>query len=566
VFLLASFLYEEISMNYRLTYLSRLLFAAVFAVMSFSAAVSVFSQTGSKKFIELGWDIPNTSYLAAHCEEMQRSTPFDGVMLSVEGTSPDSKHFSTQEMMDTTPWEPAYLELATADLKACKWTTFTDNFIRVNFTPGKIKWEDDNGWNTFCTKTALIAKLAKQTSMKGFAVDFEPYGEPVFTYQAKSGKTFSEMRQLVRQRGQQWMKSIAAEYPDMSFLALFILDFVPSVSDGENPDAILESAHYGLLPAFFNGMLDEVPAKMKIVDGCETGYYLNGINEFSRRALMLQAVGGTAIRVIAPENRQKYISQVQVGFGFYLDMYSNPPTSNFYRGPKEGGTRLDRLEENLTAAKESADEYVWIYGEQRRWWKPSNPDTKWEHWEQSLPGTTQTIQMVKNPLEGAKKILADKQKNGTLTNLVRNPNFAEQTDWASWQDKPLGTFSQTDGTAKAVKVQWGCFLQDHSVKPAEYYFVSIDYLQQGVGQYNLRIRWKDAEGKWTLEPEDRLFAFGAALDIAGLPPLPEGWQRACGIVKVPEGAAILVIMPGIRGQETENDVVQFDNAVMYRLK
>lgn len=551
-------------------------------VPQLSAQISL-ADVPKKKFIELGWDIPNTAFLKEHHEEMQRTTPFDGVMLALEATRPDGKKVSSQSVMDPTPWEPVWFEAAVADLKTCRWTAFTDNFIRFNYTPGLVEWVDDAGWKVFCDKTSFCAKIAKTTGLKGLAIDFEPYGKAVFKYDRNSGMSFTETKELVRNRGRQWMQSLAVEFPDMVLFTLFILDFVPKPAEGDDLDVMLEPAHYGLLPSFFNGMLDVAPPMMKIVDGCESGYYHNGIDEFSRRALMIQSVGGPAMRLVEPENRQKYAAQVQVGFGFYLDMYVNPEGSKYYRGPVEGGTRLDRLAENLSAAKETCDEYIWIYGEKRCWWSPgqgAHPAATSEHWEAAIPGVARTILRIKNPVEAARKVF-EKQKVDDWGNLVRNGDFKESRagktidirfpeHWQAWQHDPIGSFSwdgnMGEGSAKASKVKWGCFLQKHPVKPGEYYYVALDAEKQGVGWIGMRIRWQDSDQKWTKEEDDRSFTFGASSVVTDDRPLAEGWQRAGGVVKIPEGAGFLQIQAGIRDQETDGDAAWFDNAVLIRLE
>ena len=545
----------------------RLHFAVVFfSVLCIGTAAQ--DDIHRKKFIQLGWDIPNTAYLKEHHVEMQRTTPFDGVMLALEATAPDGKRYSSQSMMDTQPWEPAWFATAIEDLKACQWTTFTDNFLRFNFTPGQIDWHNDIDWAIFCNKTTLCAKIAKETGLKGFAVDFEPYGREVFKYAVDSGHSFDEMKRIVRQRGKQWMEAIAGEYPDMILFTLFIADVNLQAGYEHRPDGMLQLLHYGLLPSFFNGMLDAVPPEMRVIDGNETGYYKNGLDEFTRLALAIQSIGGPAIRLTAPENRQKYINQVQVGFGFYLDMYTNPEGNVYYRGPKEGGTRLDRLEENLTAALATTDEYVWIYGEQRRWWKPVNPDGKWEHWDEAMPGMGQTLRFVKNPWEAAKRELEYLKKEDRMVNLLQNPEFAESTaNWSFWQDKPLGTYSWDNGSAKVSRVQWGCILQNvQPVKSGEYYYAAMDCKQQGAGQFNMRIRWKDAEDKYTREAEDRMFSFEMEPERFDGRPLSEGWLRAEGVFRIPEDVSGIQIQGGIRNQSTDADAVWFDNAVLIRIR
>ena len=549
--------------KYRMTQF-RCLTLVFFLCAAFFVIETSAQHAPGKKFIELGWDIPNTTYLKAHHEEMQRTTPFDGIMLALEATAPDGKHYTSQSPMDAQPWESEWFAPAINNLKACRWTIFTDNFLRFNFTPGNLDWDDDNGWKIFCNKTALCTTIAKETGLKGLAIDFEPYGKAIFTYNAESGRSFDEMKLLVRKRGRQWMEAIAAEYPEMVLFTLFIADVNLSAGYEARPDQTLKLNHYGLLPAFFDGMLDAVPPKMRIVDGCETGYYKNGFDEFCRTALAIQSIGGPAIRLVAPENREKYVNQVQVGFGFYLDMYTNPEGNIYYRGPKEGGTRLDRLEENLIAARDTTDEYVWLYGEQRRWWKPADSAVKWEHWEEAMPGMSQTIRFTKNPHEVVKQILETYQH----ANILTNSDFAESTaNWSFWQNEPLGTLAWDDGSAKVSKVKWGCMLQSIlPVKSGGYYYVAMDAKQQGTGQISMRIRWQDADKKWTREAEDRTFSFEATSERMDDRTLREGWSRAEGIVKIPEGVAVLQVQAGVRNQLTDDDVAWFDNAVVIRVR
>ncbi len=563
------------------------LFAVVFSCFTILVGVSSAQELRNdfprKKFIELGWDIPSTAYLKEHHEEMQRTTPFDGVMLSLETTAPDGKRQSSQSMMDAQPWDPAWFAQATDDLKACRWTTFTDNFIRVNFSPGTIDWEDDDGWRIFCNKTSLCAQLAKEVGLKGLAVDFESYGKAIFTYSADSGRSYDETKRIVRRCGRQWMEAIAAKYPEMTLFTLFIADVNLQAGYERRPADTLQSLPYGLLPAFFDGTLDAIPPKMLIVDGCESGYHKNGIDEFSRTALAIQSLGGPAIRLVSPENREKYIRRVQVGFGFYLDMYTNPEGNVYYRGPKEGATRLDRLEENLAAARETTDEYVWIYGEQNRWWKPDDSKTKWQHWEESLPGMSETIRFTKNPYDAASRTLETLRKESRAVNLLKNADFAESklekkqvgdqavelavpTEWTSWQHEPLGTFSWDDGGVKVSWVEWGCILQNfRPVKPGEYYYVAIDGKQRGIGQIGMRIRWQDAEGKWTRESEDRIFSFEKEPARLDGRPLPDGWSRAEGVVRIPDGVGVLQIQGEVKGQSNDG-AARFDNAVLIRLR
>ena len=106
----------------------------------------------------------------------------------------------------------------------------------------------------------------------------------------------------------------------------------------------------------------------------------------------------------------------------------------------------------------------------------------------------------------------------------------------------------------------------HPVKPGEYYYVSVDGKQQGAGQISIRVRWLDAEGKWTRESEDRILPLGDEAFRIDSRTLSEGWQRAEGIVRIPEGVAVLQVQAGIRNQATSDDTAWFDNAVLIRVR
>jgi hypothetical protein len=224
------------------------------------------------------------------------------------------------------------------------------------------------------------------------------------------------------------------------------------------------------------------------------------------------------------------------------------------------------LKENLYAAKNAADEYVWIYGEKRRWWKPDNAVTEWEHWETALPDITSTILCVKNPEELLRKILEEK----TLVNLIKNGDFSVSqldkisllTEWEIWQPEPTGTLSRDanigNDSAKATKVKEGCFLQGQPVKSGEYYYISVDAKRQGIGQILVMVRWQDAEKKWVRKSQEGIFSFKATND--------QDWQQASGIVCVPEGVVFIQCLCNVSNQETENDTVWFDNVLLIKLE
>ncbi len=528
----------------------------------------------NKKFIHLGWDIPNTAYLRQHWQDMEANTPFDGVMFYVDAKSDNNKRASSQAVWDTNKWEFSWFTNVINDLKQCKFKKFTDNFIRFNATPGNIDWSDDVGWKILFQKARICSKIAKECGVKGLAPDFESYGEPQFKFNPESKRTFDETKSLVRKRGREFIQAISSEQPEAVILSLWLNSINFRAGASENPDYILIGDGYGLLPMFINGMLDALPTSMILVDGCESGYYMDSYQEYLQAANRMRSWSGPAVRLVSPENRQKYIAQVQAGFGFYLDMYLNEEGNRYYFPPLDG-SRLKRLHRNLSAALNAADEYVWIYGEQCRWWQEPVND-KWfknlsktvgkgRLWDEAIPKITDVITYVKNPTEYVQNEL----KKNSLTNLAINGNFAMADEkshlpsgFSVWQDEKLPRgeflFDQTigNGSARAKMVKRGCLIQKHKAIPGERYYVSSMSLSKGNSVPTIMIRWQDTNEKWVHWNDDKIIAFQKPTS---------DWQQTGGVVEVPENTAYLVILLNVASQNNEQDVCWFDNLVLFKL-
>ena len=553
-------------------------FAHALAVLILPAALApaLWSGEARKKFIELGWDIPSTKELREHWEEMEARAPFDGVMFSVraqaEGVRCDSQHFWNPQR-----WKREWFQEALADLKSCKFRRFTDNFVRINATPGEVAWADDEGWAALADKTAILAWLVREAGCKGPAIDFEPYARAMFKFDPALKRTFAETAALARKRGAQFMQALAAEFPHAVILTLFANSVNFQAGRHDNPDDVLAGEHYGLLPAFFNGMLDKMPPPMVLVDGCENGYYMDSEADYLRAAAEMRQWTGAALQLVAPENRARYRAQVQAGFGFYLDMFLNEEGNRYYRGPRNG-SRVTRLRENLAFARKAADEYVWVYGEQCRWW-PLNDTAGFQKrvaktagkgrlWEEALPGVTRAIEWARNPADAAKAEVEAMRRGGTLKNLLVNAGFDESKGtlpaaWPTWQrEGPQGVFSWDNavgrnkaGSAKALNVTDGCFLQKIVVQPGECYAVEGACLRKGNPACTLLVRWQTENDKWIQWQSDQLVAFR---------PGEQDWESASGVVIVPEGVGKLVLLLSVHNQSGQ-DACWFDDVGVYKL-
>ena len=138
------------------------------------------------------------------------------------------------------------------------------------------------------------------------------------------------------------------------------------------------------------------------MDGCESAYRYNSVNQYLEAAL---AIKGACQELVSPENRAKYRARVQVSFGIYLDAYWNPKTSPWYIDGL-GGPRVARLRENLRTALRVADEYVWVYGEKFRWWPTPNRRVKEQTWPEALPGCERALALARDPVDYARGRIA----------------------------------------------------------------------------------------------------------------------------------------------------------------
>lgn len=511
-----------------------------------------------KKLIMSGWDQPDAAQFRRNLATFEKH-PFDGVILTVPGRKPDGTQFTSfNNLFSPEPWTEAMYADALADLKAARSTKVTDNFVILWSLPHTVDWFDDAGWGIIAEKFRIMARVAKQGGLRGILFDPEQYSEQQKAWQFlsqpnHSRNDFAACFAKVRQRGQETMRAMAGEFPNLTLFAYWLFSVNLRSLDASGSLAGLECDDYGLQAAFVDGWLDAAPATVKFVDGQEFAYRWDGESAFQSGALRVK---NECQAFVTPANRGKYRAQVQASFGFYLDAYVNPPGSSYYLG-REGEPRVNRLEANLEAAVRAADEYVWIYGERNRWWPPraagGNPTT---NWTEALPGIELALLRAKDPTEAARQLLA----SASATNLLLNGDFSGVTDgrpakWWVWQDEKqsTGTFAHdaAAGAARMNRMFNGCYGQNTKAQPGERYAVSARVRQTGRGVSSVRVGWKDAAGKWTRNDA----SVRITLTHAG----PGEWHELVGSVRVPEGVVELIVTLCANGQVEDADAAWFDD-------
>lgn len=518
-------------------------------------------EAGPPKLIATGWDHPTPAQFRRHVAEFER-WPFQGAVIRATRTGPGGKEIGSTFAFGRDHWDEAAFAASIADLQAAKSSKRGDYFLLINANPGDVDWFDDDGWAQVVDHWRLLARAARQGGLKGLLYDAEPYSPPhaQFYYAKQKGRdqhTFAEYIAKARGRGRDVMRAVAAEYPGITILAYRLISDLPMPELGQ-PDTtpMLEGHIYGLCPAFLDGWLDVAPPSVTIVEGNESAYRYNSVAEFDHAYVTLTT---RAPRLLAPENRAKYRAQVQVGHGIYLDAHGNPPGSPWYIDPM-GGSRGARLEANVAAALHACDGYVWIYGEKGRWWPSDGPGSP--TWPEVVPGADRALLRAVDPAAAARQRRA---ALGPKENRLKNASFTAGTadglpeHWWTWQnDDSQGKFDLDADTASArVRgVSSGCFGQNvEGARPGEDYVVAARCRGEGAGAPSIRVRWKDAKGRWTAEGRDVFI-------LPHPPAKPNGWRELIGLARVPDGAAELVILLSASGQREPKDSVWFDDVIV----
>jgi len=553
--------------------------AIAVGVITFSATFAgAQEQRVQKKLIASGWDQPDTATLRKNLSLMEQS-PFDGVVVDVKGMDEQGTARKTFYAFSTFEWKKEWFQSSIDDLKAIHSNKLTDNFVLVGNFPGNVDFFDDAGWKQVADHWRIAAEIAKEGNLKGILFDTEPYGGQQFNYPWQKNKfktqhTLTEYQAKARQRGREIMQAIAAVDPNLVILTYWMDSSNIDAATSTNPQAALQLAVDGLLPSFINGWLDVIPPTMTLVDGNEHAYHYNSEMDYLKSANEMR---NTALNMVPPEDRAKYIAQVQPSFGFYLDGYIVPSTSPWYID-SEGSPPTLRLHQNVSLALNAAAEYVWIYGEHCRWWPTDNKSVTEKTWEEALPGIDDALLSITHPDQLAEQKIAALEKSGQLVDLLKNGNFSEagktkegiatdtSANWGLWQGKKsqgTATLDRTvnygegdKGSLQLAGVSDGAVLQSVPVAEGGIYAIQgwIRKTNRQEEQAAVSVRVSIGGTVAVLVPD---------VDSAA----KDGWQKVQAVVVAPAKANKLNIALGrkTRGQTTANDMTWFDDFHIYKI-
>ena len=470
------------------------------------------------KFIELGWDFLTSDSIAANIREVENS-PMDGAGIQIIGINEkgESYYLTWLHLNTFKPFE--HFSRAIARLRALNSPKVANSFVQVGINPGRIDIFDDAAWEKVVQNYRTAARVAKAAGMRGIMLDPEAYvaGANQFGYSnqpQRAQHTYAEYLVKARQRGKAVMEAIAAEFPDMDLLVLYMYCF--NYRD-HRPGAESRNTLNSFTAAFFDGMIEAAPAEMNIFDGQETSYDFNSPLDFAYgKVLSTRGV----LPYVAPDVRDKYRAMVKYAPAIYLDRYL---PQELFRTPHDfkGMAPAVRLLVNLMAARRVSDGYIWVYNERYRWWPTHVKSVQRQYWHEVIPGCDTAFNIARNPETFAHELIRSGRMQ-SVENLIADWKQFTRFHAPSWQD--AGAVSVENNTL-VIRKAWGKAGAKYTFNaaPGDIFFVSASVSKRGLGYPAIRVIFKNGDKPlYSLFGADELITRVVDGRLASMVVVPDG--------------------------------------------
>lgn len=330
------------------------------------------TNTTPRLLVKYGQDLPTVAQFGAN-STLYDSRPFDGWIMIPNGTLQSSWWSSTP--ISQTTWANALNPMPSGLVNS------QHNWISLrNILNSSIDWFDDAYWAVVTQNVANLAAVmnASGKQWSGIFFDSEVYGtynpfiyggtDATWTYSATAGatpgKTPTEARDKVVQRGYELMEASAAAWPTIKWWSTYTPaiseDITYTHADGFNwannfstHNELKGCMYYGLAKATFTAQ----PAA-EYIDGNEPTYEVRD-QARADRAKNWATTGwpNNSTHIIPSGERASYTGKAGYGPAMYdKDAFASYATHT-----------AANLQTYLTLTMKSADRYAWLYTETHEW-------------------------------------------------------------------------------------------------------------------------------------------------------------------------------------------------------
>lgn len=498
-----------------------------------------------RKYIWFSWDTQSCS-----AEEVLANaalfdeTPYDGIPLCSVVDDPST---GKKTRIDYPLQEPEITDqMMASQVEVYRGITahrsLKETFVSAFYTPKKrAAWTDDAVWARAARSMGAVARAAKAGGLRGVFMDVEEYNPPKQFVRDTNDPPFEVCAKLARRRGAEVFGALWRNFPEARILSCFGLLAADADFDYfGSPDPFDATRQKGdLWPHFFNGMLDVMPAGVKLIDGTEMAYeFKQSREEYAKAALCVKT---RALGLVFPENRAKYAAAISASFGFFMDAYVRPNEQDRYWFGPLNGSRLGTFDDNLAGATFWCDEYVWLYAASQRmtgikWQNIRGGFGSWTTVEERLPGYTDVLLANKDPMAFFEKRCRELEAAGALTNL-----------YACSVDKILKPRKDDPNQLFGI-------VEFPGAKAGEWF----GFRFKAKGNVNSTVRW----GEKGLKRRP----MGASICPSVTPmgePDADGWRVAIGVVRIPnDRQSPIVVLKVDRTEARDSEVRDFS---LYRL-
>lgn len=507
-----------------------------------------------KKFIAAGASLKmlKPKDILKQAPELAR-VGIDGVAVSLNASDSWGNRIGSEGIASPVKFTVARLKPFLADLREMsKKDGLKESLVYVSWSPEAkdcLPWSSEKRWAMFAHNMGMMAKLVKASGLKGLFIDTGDLNEShqfIATGKEKSLNHESLAREAHR-RGRMVGKAVFSAFPDIVLFSTAWFSAASKLVEPSDEPAMAQLKKSGSLwPAFVNGMIDEMPATARLVDGGGAGELDAGKCDHFKASSDMLAVSHALVDV---KNAAKFLTALSPAsgdrFARYRDLSS---VHSFWR--------------NLTQGASASTEYVWLdVGDDSLAGKDAAALDK------RVPGLRDVIFQVKDERASIRRYL--KEAGSAVNDLVPDPTTAcgigngyfayierSKREVAKIEsDRTVGEGDSVSFRMTNCGLHGTLMFRVQDVCPNDVYIVQFSTKGYPV---SAKVAWReDSDFRWNVPS----VGLSVAAENAA------GWRTASRIIRAPdmEGYNEMYLMIDMRGCR-ESDCSWVDNVHVYKVE